>query len=81
MTEKTIIERVKNIVVEELGVHPEQVTDDATFLEDLGCDSLDILELVMALEEEFNLEIPDEDAEKICTVGDAAKYIEDKTKA
>lgn len=77
MTEKTTIERIKEILVEELGVNPEQVTYDVTFIEDLGCDSLDILELVMAIEDEFNLEIPDEDAEKICTVGDAVKYIED----
>jgi acyl carrier protein len=74
-----VLERVKEIVVEQLGVDAEEVTNDASFVDDLGADSLDIVELVMAFEEEFELEIPDEDAEKIGTVGDAVKYIKAKT--
>ena len=70
-------EKVKEIVVQQLGVAPDQVTDDAKFIEDLGADSLDQVELVMALEEEFDIMIPDEDAEKIVTVGDAVKYLEE----
>ena len=73
----TIEARVKKIVVEQLGVKEEEVTNDASFVDDLGADSLDIVELVMALEEEFDLEIPDEDAEKIVTVGDAVNYIKE----
>lgn len=73
----SITDRVKDIVVEQLGVKPEQVVESAKFIEDLGADSLDIVELVMALEEEFGTEIPDEDAEKISSVGSAIKYIED----
>jgi acyl carrier protein len=72
---------VKKIVAEQLGVDAEKVTPEASFTEDLGADSLDIVELVMALEEEFGHEIPDEDAEKIRTVGDAVKYIQDKSAA
>jgi len=72
---------VKKIVAEQLGVEPEKVTPEASFTEDLGADSLDIVELVMALEEEFGHEIPDEDAEKIRTVGDAVKYIQEKSAA
>ena len=71
----SVDERVKNIIVEQLGVEESQVTDSAKFVEDLGADSLDTVELVMALEEEFSIEIPDEDAEKITTVGDAVNYI------
>ena len=71
-------DKVKSIVAEQLGVKPEEVTLEAKFVEDLGADSLDTVELVMALEEEFGIEIPDEDAEKITTVGDAIKYIEEK---
>lgn len=71
-----VFDRVKAIVVEQLGVEADQVTPQSKFVEDLGADSLDVVELVMALEEEFDLEIPDEDAEKIATVGDASKYIE-----
>ena len=71
----SVDERVKNIIVEQLGVEESQVTDAAKFIEDLGADSLDTVELVMALEEEFSIEIPDEDAEKITTVGDAVTYI------
>ncbi|MFO1434350.1 MAG: acyl carrier protein [Candidatus Competibacteraceae bacterium] len=70
-----IEERVKKIIVEQLGVAAEQVTNDASFVEDLGADSLDTVELVMALEEEFECEIPDEDAEKITTVQQAIDYI------
>jgi len=70
-------ERGKNIIIEQLGVEESQVTETAKFVEDLGADSLDTVELVMALEEEFTVEIPDEDAEKIATVGDAVKYIND----
>lgn len=71
-------EKVRNIIAEQLGVKPEEVTPEAKFIEDLGADSLDTVELVMALEEEFGIEIPDEEAEKLVTVGDAAKYIEEK---
>lgn len=70
--------RVKKIVVEQLGVKDEEVTTDASFVDDLGADSLDTVELVMALEEEFETEIPDEDAEKIVTIKDAVKYIVDR---
>ena len=73
-----IVERVKSIIAEQLGVKQEEVTPEASFIDDLGADSLDTVELVMALEEEFGVEIPDEDAEKIITVGDAIKYIEEK---
>lgn len=70
--------RVKKIVVEQLGVKEEEVTTDASFVDDLGADSLDTVELVMALEEEFETEIPDEDAEKIITIKDAVSYIVDR---
>lgn len=77
--------RVKKIVVEQLGVKEEEVTTDASFVDDLGADSLDTVELVMALEEEFETEIPDEDAEKIITIKDAVNYVvermEKETKA
>ena len=75
MAEKTIEDKVKDIIVEQLGVNPEQVTPQAKFIEDLGADSLDTVELVMAFEEEFNVEVPDEEAEKITTVGQAVDYI------
>lgn len=71
-------QKIKSIIAEQLGVKPEEVTDQAKFVEDLGADSLDTVELVMALEEEFGIEIPDEDAEKMTTVGEAMKYIEEK---
>ena len=77
MAEKTIEQRVKEIIVKELQVNPDQVTPDAKFIEDLGADSLDTVELVMALEEEFECEIPDEEAEKITTVGQAISYIKE----
>ncbi len=69
--------RVREIIVNELGVEAEKVTAEASFVEDLGADSLDTVELVMAFEEEFGMEIPDEDAEQLQTVGDAIKYIEE----
>ena len=75
--DKSIEQRVKEIIVEQLGVKPDQVTPEAKFIEDLGADSLDTVELVMALEEEFGQEIPDEEAEKLQSVGDVIKYIED----
>jgi acyl carrier protein len=75
--EKTVEQKVRDIVVEQLGVKAEQVTPEAKFIEDLGADSLDVVELVMALEEEFGNEIPDEEAEKLTTVGDVTKYIEE----
>lgn len=80
MADKTTEQRVKEIIVEQLGVNADQVTPEAKFVEDLGADSLDIVELVMALEEEFGKEIPDEQAEKLLTVGDVTKYIEDSQK-
>ncbi len=73
-----VTEKVKSIISEQLGVKQEEVTPEASFIDDLGADSLDTVELVMALEEEFGVEIPDEDAEKITTVGDAVRYIEEK---
>jgi len=73
----TEFERIKEIIVEQLGVDESEVTMEASFVEDLGADSLDIVELVMALEEEFELQIPDEDAEKIRTVGEAVQYVKD----
>ncbi len=71
----TVEARVKEIIVEELGVEADKVTSDASFVDDLGADSLDTVELVMAFEEEFEIEIPDEDAEQMRTVGDAVSYI------
>ncbi len=71
-------DRIRAIIAEQLGVKQEEVTDQAKFIDDLGADSLDTVELVMALEEEFSIEIPDEDAEKMVSVGDAIKYIEEK---
>ena len=73
----SVEERVKKIIVEQLGVNADEVATESAFVEDLGADSLDTVELVMAFEEEFDLEIPDEDAEKIATVGDAIKYIDE----
>ena len=80
MPDKPIYQRVKDIVVEQLGVKPEQVTPQAKFIEDLGADSLDTVELVMALEEEFGIEVPDEQAEKLQSVGDVIKYVEENAK-
>ncbi|MCX6827412.1 MAG: acyl carrier protein [candidate division Zixibacteria bacterium] len=75
-----IEQKVKEIIVEQLGVDATQVTESAKFVEDLSADSLDTVELVMALEEEFKIEIPDEDAEKITSVGDAIRYIKEHAK-
>lgn len=74
-----IFDKVKEIIVDQLGVDESEVTMEASFIDDLGADSLDIVELIMALEEEFDLEIPDKDAEKIVTVGDAVEYIKSHT--
>lgn len=74
-----IFDRVKEIIVDQLGVDEEEVTLTASFVDDLGADSLDIVELIMAFEEEFDIEIPDEDAEKIAKVGDAVSYIKERT--
>ncbi len=71
-------EKVKGIISEQLGVKKEEIKPESSFIDDLGADSLDTVEVVMALEEEFGIEIPDEDAEKITNVGDAIKYIEEK---
>jgi acyl carrier protein len=70
--------KVKEIIINELGVEADKVTNEASFVEDLGADSLDTVELVMAFEEEFGIEIPDEDAEQLQTVGDAVKYLQEK---
>ena len=77
----SVSEKVKSIIVEQLGVKPDQVVPSASFVNDLGADSLDTVELVMALEEEFGIEIPDEEAEKILTVEDAVKYIDKKSES
>lgn len=75
MSDKTIEERVKDIIVDQLGVNADQVNPDAKFIEDLGADSLDTVELVMAFEEEFEIEVPDEEAEKLTSVGDVNAYV------
>lgn len=80
MSVENVQERVKNIIVEQLGVEADQVKPEAQFVNDLGADSLDTVELIMALEEEFDIEIPDEKAEKIKTVGEAVDYIEQNAK-
>ena len=77
MSSEEVLERVKGIIVEQLGVADTAVTMEASFIDDLGADSLDIVELVMALEEEFDIEIPDADAEKVVTVGDVVDYIKE----
>ncbi len=74
----SVDEKVKGIISEQLGVKKEEIKPESSFIDDLGADSLDTVEVVMALEEEFGIEIPDEDAEKITTVGDAVKYIDEK---
>jgi len=73
-----LIDEVKEVVAEQLNVDPSEIKEDSKFVEDLGADSLDVVELIMALEEKFAIEIPDSDAEKIVTVGDAVKYIQSK---
>jgi acyl carrier protein len=75
-----VAQKVKDIIVEQLGVNGDEVTEEASFIDDLGADSLDTVELVMALEEAFDIEVPDEDAEKLTTVGVAIKYIEEHGK-
>ncbi len=80
MAETEVQSRIKQIIVEELGVDEAEVTPNARFIDDLGADSLDLVELVMQFEEEFNIEIPDEDAEKIQSVGDAYNYVEQRKK-
>ena len=80
MADQPIDQRVKAIIVEQLGVKPDQVTPAAKFIEDLGADSLDTVELVMALEEEFGIEVPDDQAEKLQSVGDVIKYVEESQK-
>ena len=77
MSSEEIFEKVKGIIVEQLGVTDTSVTMEASFIDDLGADSLDIVKLVMAIEEEFDIEIPDSDAEKVVTVGDVVDYIKD----
>lgn len=78
MSEPTILQKLTNIINEQFATDPAQVTEDAKFLEDLGLDSLDTVELVMAVEEEFEIEVTDQDAESCVTVGDAVRYIENK---
>ena len=72
-------EKIKDVIVRQLGVNKDEITEEASFIDDLSADSLDIVELVMAFEEEFKIEIPDEDTEKMRTVGDAIKYINSKS--
>jgi acyl carrier protein len=79
MATEDIVRRVTDLIAESLGVNPTEVVPDASFIDDLGADSLDIVELVMAIEKEFKIDIPDEDAEKISTVQDAVDYIQNKT--
>ena len=80
MSSEEVLEKVKGIIVEQLGVAENEVTMEASFIDDLGADSLDIVELVMALEEEFDIEIPDSDAEKVVTVEDVVEYIKENVK-
>ena len=80
MSTSAIEAKVKSIIADQLGVGEDEIKPESSFIEDLGADSLDIVELVMAMEEEFDLEIPDEDAEKLRTVGDVANYLEKKGK-
>ena len=80
MSSEEIFEKIKNIIVEQLQVSDTAITEEASFIDDLGADSLDIVELIMALEEEFGIEIPDADAEKVVTVGDVVSYIKENVK-
>ena len=81
MSDNSTAERINKIIVEQLGVNEDQIKPEAKFIEDLGADSLDTVELVMAFEEEFGIDIPDEDAEKMVSVSDAIKYLEENSKA
>jgi acyl carrier protein len=81
MSEKSIEDKVRDIIVDQLGVNAEQVVKEARFIEDLGADSLDTVELVMAFEEEFSIEVPDEEAEKLQTVGDVVAYVEEHSQS
>ena len=80
MSSEEIFEKIKNIIIEQLQVSETTVTEEASFIDDLGADSLDLVELIMALEEEFGIEIPDADAEKVVTVGDVVNYIKENVK-
>ena len=80
MSSEEIFEKIKNIIVEQLQVSDTAITEEASFIDDLGADSLDLVELIMALEEEFGIEIPDGDAEKVVTVGDVVSYIKENVK-
>jgi len=77
LSSDAVFAKVKEIIVEQLGIDEEEISIESSFVDDLGADSLDIVELIMALEEEFSLEIPDEDAEKLVTVNDAVKYVKE----
>ena len=79
MSSEEIFDKVREIIIEQLGVQENAVTGEASFIDDLGADSLDIVELIMALEEEFDLEIPDSDAEKVVTVNDVVEYIKENS--
>ena len=79
MGSEELFEKIKNIIVEQLQVSDTAITEDSSFIDDLGADSLDLVELIMAFEEEFGIEIPDSDAEKVVTVGDVVKYIKENT--
>ena len=80
VSSEEVFDKIKEIIVEQLGVAENSVTEEASFIDDLGADSLDIVELIMALEEEFDIEIPDADAEKVVTVGDVVDYIKENVK-
>ena len=80
MSSEEIFEKIKNIIIEQLQVSETAITEEASFIDDLGADSLDLVELIMALEEEFGIEIPDADAEKVVTVGDVVSYIKENVK-
>ena len=80
MSSEEIFEKIKNIIIEQLQVSEATVTEEASFIDDLGADSLDLVELIMALEEEFGIEIPDGDAEKVVTVGDVVSYIKENVR-
>ena len=80
MSSEEVFEKIKNIIVEQLQVSDTAITEESSFIDDLGADSLDLVELIMALEEEFGIEIPDADAEKVVTVGDVVNYIKENVK-